>query len=99
MILEESYRLNNGVEIPKLALGTWLIDDDKVADAVRSAVEIGYRHVDSAQAYGNEEDMAAFAALDDGSFPRIFDHHDPKMIAWLVNERIRKADPSGAALY
>ena len=54
MILEESYRLNNGVEIPKLALGTWLIDDDKVADAVRSAVEIGYRHVDSAQAYGNE---------------------------------------------
>ena len=49
MILEESYRLNNGVEIPKLALGTWLIDDDKVADAVRSAVEIGYRHVDSAQ--------------------------------------------------
>ena len=54
MILEEGYRLNNGVEIPKLALGTWLIDDDKVADAVRSAVEIGYRHVDSAQAYGNE---------------------------------------------
>ena len=47
----------------------------------------------------DEEDMAAFAALDDGSFPRIFDHHDPKMIAWLVNERIRKADPSGAALY
>ena len=47
----------------------------------------------------DEEDMAAFAALDDGSFPRIFDHRDPKMIAWLVNERIRKADPSGAALY
>ena len=47
----------------------------------------------------DEEDMAAFAALDDGSFPRIFDHRDPKMIAWLVSERIRKADPSGAALY
>ena len=43
--------------------------------------------------------MTAFAALDDGSFPRIFDHRDPKMIAWLVSERIRKADPSGAALY
>jgi len=39
MILEESYRLNNGVEIPKLALGTWLIDDDKVADAVRSILD------------------------------------------------------------
>ena len=47
----------------------------------------------------DEEDMTAFAALDDGSFPRIFDHRDPKMIAWLVSERIRKADPSGAALY
>ena len=47
----------------------------------------------------DEADMAAFAALDDGTFPRIFDHRDPKMIAWLVSERVRKADPSGAALY
>ena len=47
----------------------------------------------------DEQDTAAFAALDDGSFPRIFDHRDPKMIAWLVSERVRKADPSGAALY
>jgi len=54
MILEETYTLNNGVAIPKLALGTWLIDDAVVADAVRAAVEIGYRHVDTAQAYGNE---------------------------------------------
>ena len=54
MMLEETYTLNNGVTVPKLALGTWLIDDDKVADAVRAAVEIGYRHVDTAQAYGNE---------------------------------------------
>lgn len=54
MILEETYKLNNGVEIPKLALGTWLIDDAVVADAVKAAVEIGYRHIDTAQAYGNE---------------------------------------------
>ncbi|MDO4242454.1 MAG: aldo/keto reductase [Actinomyces sp.] len=47
----------------------------------------------------DEEDMAAFAALDDSSFPPIFDHRDPQMIAWLVSERVRKADPSGAALY
>ena len=99
MILEESYRLNNGVEIPKLALGTWLIDDDKVADAVRSAVEIGYRHVDSAQAYGNEEDMAAFAALDDGSLPRIFDHYDPKVVGWLVRDLVRTQQLGGGTLY
>lgn len=54
MILDENIKLNNGKEIPKMALGTWFIDDDKVADAVRAAVKIGYRHIDTAQAYGNE---------------------------------------------
>lgn len=47
-------KLSNGVEIPQLALGTWLIDDEKVVDAVRAAVEIGYTHIDTAQAYANE---------------------------------------------
>lgn len=47
-------KLNNGVVIPQLALGTWLIDDDKVTDAVKSALQMGYRHIDTAQAYGNE---------------------------------------------
>ncbi len=54
MIFEESYTLHNGVAIPKLALGTWFIDDDKAAEAVQAAVNIGYRHIDTAQAYGNE---------------------------------------------
>lgn len=54
MILNETYTLSNGVEIPKLGLGTWFIDDDKAAEAVRAAVEIGYRNIDTAQAYGNE---------------------------------------------
>ncbi|WP_043253591.1 aldo/keto reductase [Streptomyces sp. Tu6071] len=53
-ILNETYTLSNGVEIPKLGLGTWFIDDDKAADAVRAAVGIGYRNIDTAQAYGNE---------------------------------------------
>ncbi|MFJ9908655.1 aldo/keto reductase [Streptomyces sp. NPDC101152] len=53
-LLDETYTLSNGVEIPKLGLGTWFIDDDKAADAVRAAVEIGYRNIDTAQAYGNE---------------------------------------------
>ncbi len=46
--------LNNGVKIPQLGLGTWFIDDAKVADAVKEAVKLGYRHIDTAQAYGNE---------------------------------------------
>ena len=54
MILEEHYSLSNGVEIPKLGLGTWFISDEEVAQAVKEAVEIGYRHIDTAQAYQNE---------------------------------------------
>ena len=54
MIFEEIYKLSNNVEIPKLGLGTWLIDNEKVKDAVREATKIGYRHIDTAQAYGNE---------------------------------------------
>ncbi|MFD7469252.1 aldo/keto reductase [Streptomyces tendae] len=53
-VLKETYTLSNGVEIPKLGLGTWFIDDDKAAEAVRAAVRIGYRNIDTAQAYGNE---------------------------------------------
>ena len=55
MILEETYTLSNGVEIPKLGLGTWFIDNANAASAVNEAVKIGYRHLDTAQAYGNEE--------------------------------------------
>ncbi|MFR5875029.1 MAG: aldo/keto reductase [Eubacterium sp.] len=54
MILEEKYTLSNGVEIPKLGLGTWFIDDTDAPKAVCDAVSIGYRHFDTAQAYGNE---------------------------------------------
>ena len=50
----EKITLNNGVKIQQLGLGTWFIDDDKAADAVKAAVELGYRHIDTAQAYGNE---------------------------------------------
>ena len=53
-ILQETFTLPNGVEIPKLGLGTWMIDDDKVAEAVKAAVKLGYRHIDTAQAYANE---------------------------------------------
>lgn len=53
-MLNETYTLSNGVKIPKLGLGTWFIDDDKAEDAVKEAVKLGYRLIDTAQAYGNE---------------------------------------------
>lgn len=54
MIFEETLTLNNGVKIPKLALGTWKIPDNEVASPVESALKMGYRHLDTAQAYHNE---------------------------------------------
>lgn len=54
MIFGETYTLSNGVTIPKLGLGTWFIPDEEAAGAVREAVKIGYRHIDTAQAYENE---------------------------------------------
>ena len=52
--MNKTITLNNGVEIPMLGFGTWCIDDDKAADAVKTAIELGYRLIDTAQAYGNE---------------------------------------------
>lgn len=59
MILEETYTLSNGVKIPKLALGTWLIKGEDAVRAVKDAIDIGYRHIDTAQDYGNEAEVAA----------------------------------------
>ena len=50
----ETFKLNDGHDIPALGLGTWMIDADKTAQAVRDALKLGYRHIDTAQAYGNE---------------------------------------------
>lgn len=58
-MLQEKITLSNGVEIPKLGLGTWFIPDDQAAEAVRQAASIGYRHIDTAQAYGNEAGVGA----------------------------------------
>ena len=54
MILNEKFQLCNGVEIPKIGLGTWEIKDEVAAQAVLEAIKLCYRHIDSAQAYGNE---------------------------------------------
>lgn len=63
MILQETYILSNGVSIPKVGLGTWLIPDDKVTKASSEAIAAGYRHIDTAQAYDNEEGVGrAFRA-------------------------------------
>lgn len=55
MTLNETYTLSNGVKIPKLGLGTWVMTDEQAERAVITAVKAGYRHIDTAEAYENEK--------------------------------------------
>jgi 2,5-diketo-D-gluconate reductase A len=48
-------RLNNGVEIPQLGFGVYQVPPEDTADAVASALEVGYRHIDTAEMYRNEK--------------------------------------------
>jgi diketogulonate reductase-like aldo/keto reductase len=50
----ETIILNNGVEMPALGLGVFQTPPDETSAAVRAALEVGYRHIDTAAAYGNE---------------------------------------------
>ncbi|GAB3282541.1 aldo/keto reductase [Sinomonas notoginsengisoli] len=47
-------QLASGHSIPQLGLGTWPLDDAQAADVVTTALELGYRHIDTAENYGNE---------------------------------------------
>jgi 2,5-diketo-D-gluconate reductase A len=61
--------LADGHELPMLGLGVWQVPDGpECVDAVRAALELGYRHIDTAQAYGNEESVGR--ALRDASIER-----------------------------
>ena len=54
-----------GVEVPRLGLGTWRLTGDDCRDAVETALELGYRHIDTAQVYRNERQVGdALAASD-----------------------------------
>ena len=58
MDIHTTKKLNNGVEIPYLGLGVFRCKDgDETINAVRWAIEAGYRHIDTAAAYGNEKSV------------------------------------------
>ena len=54
--------LNNGVQIPQLGLGVWQVDPAETQRVVEDAFEVGYRHIDTAQMYGNEAGVGAALA-------------------------------------
>lgn len=65
----KKFRLNNGIEIPAIGLGVFRLDDNKKAqEAVELALSVGYRHIDTAMIYDNEE--AVGKAIKNSGIPR-----------------------------
>lgn len=60
--------LNDGKTIPQLGFGVWQVENDEVVGAVATALQAGYRHIDTAQGYGNEEGVGK--ALADSGIAR-----------------------------
>ncbi|MDN6194875.1 MAG: aldo/keto reductase [Atopostipes suicloacalis] len=54
-LLEKTFALSNGLEIPLIALGTWQMTEEEAEKSVEFALKNGYTHIDTARSYGNEE--------------------------------------------
>ena len=57
-----------GIEMPLVGLGTWQANGSRAYDAVRGALDVGYRHIDTATMYANEEEVGR--AVRDSAVPR-----------------------------
>lgn len=68
MISIPTLKLNTGAKIPQLGFGTYKIAPESTFDIVSSALEIGYRHIDTAQMYGNEAEVGK--AISESGIPR-----------------------------
>ena len=66
--IDTTWKLKNGREIPSLGLGFWQVAREDAERVVREGFESGYRHIDTAIAYGNEEEIGM--ALSKSSLPR-----------------------------
>lgn len=66
--LTDCYTLSNGVKIPCIGYGTYLMEGDSAVSTVKEAVTAGYRHIDTASFYGNEEGVGR--ALKECGVPR-----------------------------
>lgn len=88
-IFDETLTMNNGLKIPKMALGVWEIPDAETPKAVEEAIKIGYRHIDTAQAYGNERGVGEGVRNSGISRDKIF--INSKVAAEIKNYKEAKA--------
>ncbi|KAF2652872.1 aldose reductase [Lophiostoma macrostomum CBS 122681] len=65
---KQTFTLNTGAKIPAVGLGTWQSQPNQVREAVKVALQKGYRHIDTALAYGNEHEVGQ--GIKDSGVPR-----------------------------
>ncbi|TEB22781.1 hypothetical protein FA13DRAFT_1695011 [Coprinellus micaceus] len=104
--LPTSYTLPSGDKIPSVALGVWRAEKGKVGDAVKTALNAGYRHIDGAWIYGNEAEVGE--ALKESGVPRedIWitsklwnDFHAPEDIEPVLDESLSRLGTDYLDLY
>ena len=81
--------LNNGVDIPQIGYGVFLTPPEETERAVLEAFEVGYRHVDTAQAYRNEEGVGAAVAACGCSPAQIKAVRPAEQPSWSRYARVR----------
>lgn len=98
-ILAEDFVLGNGRPIPKLGFGTWRIPNDLAPAAVAEALAVGYRHVDTARVYRNEDGVGQGLKAAGVDRDRVFvttkipsAMKDPAAIDGCVDESLRRLD-------
>jgi 2,5-diketo-D-gluconate reductase B len=86
-----------GMVMPALGLGTWQLDGDTAVEMVRAVLEHGIRHVDTAQMYGNEAQVAEGIATARVDRADVFlttkvanEHHEPSEMVRSVEESLRR---------
>ncbi|KKY20939.1 putative aldo-keto reductase [Phaeomoniella chlamydospora] len=106
MALNRSFKLNSGYSIPAVGLGTWQSKPHEVEDAVAAALKIGYRHIDGAQGYENENEVGA--GIKKSGVPRedIFltsklwnTHHEPHRVEEAVDNTLKDFQTDYLDLY
>ncbi|KAE8137753.1 Aldo/keto reductase [Aspergillus pseudotamarii] len=101
-----SFKLSSGYSMPVVGLGTWQSKNDEVCQAVKTALEAGYRHIDAAAVYGNEKQVGD--GIKTSGVPRseIFltsklwnTHHEPEHVEEAVNKSLADLQTDYLDLY
>lgn len=99
-----SFKLNDGNKIPAIALGTWQVSNEDAYESVKTALQNGYIHIDTASAYGNEEGVGRGIKESGVKREKIYlttklwnpDHKNPEP---ALDESLKKLDTDYVDLY